>query len=123
MKIIHTEKGAAPAAPYSQGVVSGNLLFTAGQAALEPVTGKAVGATVAEQAEQVCKNLGAILEAAGTSYDNVIKATCFLTDMSQFDEFNAVYVKYFPHKPARTCVSVAELPLGFLCEVEVVAEL
>ena len=123
MEIISTVKGAAPRAPYSQGVISGDYIFTAGQIALEPVTGNRVGDTMAEQAEQVCKNLKAILEAAGSSCEKVVKATCFITDMSKFGEFNEVYVKYFPHKPARTCVQVAALPLtGFQCEVEVVAE-
>lgn len=123
MRIISTEKGAAPKAPYSQGIVSGNFLFTAGQVAIMPGSGESAGDTVAIQAEQACKNLGAILEAAGTSFDKVVKTTCFLTDMATFDEFNAVYEKYFPHRPARTCVAVKELPLGYRCEIEVIAEL
>lgn len=123
MEIISTVKGAAPRAPYSQGVISGDYIFTAGQIALEPVTGKRVGDTMGQQADQVCKNLKAILEAAGSSCEKVVKATCFITDMSKFGEFNEVYVKYFPHKPARTCVQVVALPLeGFQCEVEVIAE-
>lgn len=123
MEIISTEKGAAPRAPYSQGIITGDYIFTAGQIALEPVTGNRVGDTMAEQAEQVCKNLKAILEAAGSGCEKVVKANCFITDMSKFNEFNDVYVKYFPHKPARTCVQVVALPLnGFLCEVEVIAE-
>lgn len=123
MEIISTIKGAAPQAPYSQGVISGDYIFTAGQIALEPVTAQRIGDTMAEQAEQVCKNLKVILEAAGSSCDKVVKATCFITDMSKFGEFNDVYVKYFPHKPARTCVQVVALPLtGFQCEVEVIAE-
>ena len=123
MEIISTSKGAAPQAPYSQGVISGDFIFTAGQIALDPVTSQCVGTTMAEQAEQVCENLKTILEAAGSSCEKVIKATCFITDMSKFSEFNEVYVKYFPHKPARTCVQVSALPLtGFQCEVEVIAE-
>ena len=123
MKIICTENGAAPQAPYSQGIVSGNYLFTAGQVGIMPGSSTSAGDTVAIQAEQVCKNLQAILETGGTSMDKVVKTTCFLTDISTFGEFNAVYEKYFPHRPARTCVAVKELPLGYLCEIEVIAEL
>ena len=123
MKIIHTEKGATPKAPYSQGIISGNLIFTAGQVAIMPGSGESAGDTVAIQAEQACKNIAAILEAGGSSLDKVVKTTCFLTDMATFSDFNAVYEKYFPHRPARSCVAVRELPLGYLCEIEVIAEL
>lgn len=123
MKIINTKSGAAPQAPYSQGIVSNGFLFTAGQVAILPETGKSAGDTVTIQVEQVCKNIQAILEAAGTSMDKVVKTTCFLADISTFDEFNAVYAKYFPQRPARSCFAVKELPLGYLCEVEVIAEL
>ena len=123
MQIISTSKGAAPKAPYSQGILSGNFIFTAGQIGSDPQTGEPVGDSISEQAEQVCKNIGAILEAAGSSYEKVVKTTCYLTDMAAFAEFNAVYAKYFPHRPARTCVGVASLPLGYKVEVEVIAEL
>jgi len=123
MKCIYTNKGADPQAPYSQAMITGNLIFTAGQVAMMPGTGESVGITVTEQAEQVCKNIGAILEAAGSSYEKVVKATCFLLDMADFDEFNAVYNKYFPHHPARICVAAAALYLDYRCEIEVIAEL
>ncbi len=122
MQIISTDKGAAPKAPYSQGILSGDFIFTAGQVALDPTTGESAGDTVTEQAEQVCKNLAAILEAAGSSCEKVVKTTCYLTDMDSFAEFNAVYAKYFPQRPARTCVGVASLPFGFKVEVEAIAE-
>ena len=123
MKQITTAKGAAPQAPYSQGMISGDLIFTAGQIALVPETGECAGETMAEQAEQVCKNIQVILEAAGSSCEKVVKATCYLTDVSRFGEFNEVYAKYFTSKPARTCIEVSALPLeGYLCEVEVIAE-
>lgn len=122
MEKIYTKNGADPQAPYSQGMISGNLIFTAGQVALLPGTAEHIGKNVSEEAEQVCKNLKAILEAAGSDCAHVIKATCFLTNMNDFAEFNKVYEKYFPHHPARTCVSVVALPLGFHCEVEVIAE-
>ena len=123
MKIITTELGAAPQAPYSQGIVSNGFLFTAGQVAILPGSGESAGDTIEIQAHQACKNLKAILEAAGTSMEKVVKTTCFLTDMADFGEFNAVYETYFPHRPARSCVGVKELPLGYLCEIEAVAEL
>lgn len=122
MKIIQTQKGAAPAAPYSQGIITGNLLFTAGQVAISPETGMSVGTTISEQTEQACKNVGAILEAAGIGFENVVKTTCFLSDISYFDEFNTVYAKYFISRPARSCFAVKELPFGFLCEIEAIAE-
>ena len=123
MEHVSTSKGAAPQAPYSQGIISGDYVFTAGQIALVPETGECAGSTMAEQAEQVCKNIQVILEAAGSSCEKVVKATCYLTDVSMFGEFNEVYAKYFTNRPARTCVQVAALPLpGYLCEVEVIAE-
>jgi len=123
MEIIKTDKGAAPQAPYSQGMISGDFIFTAGQIALVPETGECAGETMAEQADQVCRNIQTILEAAGSSCEKVVKATCYLTDVSMFGEFNEVYAKYFTGRPARTCIQVAALPLeGYLCEVEVIAE-
>ena len=123
MKKISTEKAPAAIGPYSQGVVVNNTLFSSGQIALDPATGEIVGSTIEEQAEQVMKNLGAILEVAGSSYEKTIKTVCFLADMGDFGAFNEVYGKYFTEKPARSCVAVKELPKNVLCEVEVIAEI
>lgn len=123
MKKISTEKAPAAIGPYSQGVVVNNTLFSSGQIALDPATGEIVGSTIEEQAEQVMKNLGAILEEAGSSYEKTIKIVCFLADMGDFGAFNEVYGKYFTEKPARSCVAVKELPKNVLCEVEVIAEI
>ena len=114
MKKISTEKAPAAIGPYSQGVVVNNTLFSSGQI---------VGSTIEEQAEQVMRNLGAILEEAGSSYEKTIKTVCFLADMGDFGAFNEVYGKYFTEKPARSCVAVKELPKNVLCEVEVIAEI
>ena len=119
MNKIHTEK--APAGPYSQAIEINGLLYTSGQIALDPVSGELVGKTIEEQAEQVMKNLVAILEAAGTKPENVVKTLCFLTDIKDFAAFNEVYARYFTEKPARSCVGVKELPKGAICEVEVIA--
>ena len=121
MKKIHTEKAPAAVGPYSQAVVSGGLVYTSGQIALDPVSGELVGKTIEEQAEQVMKNLVAVLEAAGTKPEKALKTLCFLTDINDFAAFNEVYARYFPEKPARSCVGVAALPKGAICEVEVVA--
>ena len=121
-KIIYTKNAPDAIGPYSQGIITGGLLFTSGQIAINPATGNVEAATIEEQTEQVCKNLGALLEAAGTSYEKVIKTTCFLADMGDFAAFNAVYGKYFVSKPARSCVAVKTLPKNVLCEVEVIAE-
>lgn len=122
MKKIETSNAPAAIGPYSQAYISGCTLYTSGQIPIDPVTGDIAGATIAEQAEQVMKNLGAILKAAGTSYQKVIKTTCFLADMKDFAEFNAVYADYFTEKPARSCVAVKTLPKNVLCEVELIAE-
>lgn len=122
-KVIYTKNAPDAIGPYSQGIITGNLLFTSGQIAINPATGAVEAATIEEQTEQVCKNIGALLEAAGASYDNVIKTTCFLADMGDFAAFNAIYGKYFVSKPARSCVAVKTLPKNVLCEVEVIAEL
>lgn len=119
---IQTEKAPQAIGPYSQATVVGNLIFTSGQIALDPETGALVGDTIAEQTHRVCKNLGAVLEAAGTSYDNVVKTVCFLSDMADFAAFNEVYGTYFTGKPARSCVAVKSLPKAALVEVEVIAE-
>ena len=121
-KIIYTKNAPDAIGPYSQGIVTGGLLFTSGQIAINPATGAVEAATIEEQTEQVCKNLGALLAAAGTSYEKVVKTTCFLADMGDFAAFNAVYGKYFVSKPARSCVAVKTLPKNVLCEVEVIAE-
>ena len=122
MKQISTDKAPAAIGPYSQGFVSGNILFSAGQIALDSATGEIVGEDISTQTEQVMKNLGAILEAAGSSYEKTLKTTCFLSDMGDFAAFNEVYGKYFTGKPARSCVAVKTLPKDVLVEVEVIAE-
>ena len=122
MKQISTDKAPAAIGPYSQGFVSGNILFSAGQIALDSATGEIVGEDISTQTEQVMKNLGAILEAAGSSYEKTLKTTCFLSDMGDFAAFNEVYGKYFTGKPARSCVAVKTLPKNVMVEVEVIAE-
>lgn len=121
MKTIYTEKAPAAVGPYSQAVVINGLVYTSGQIALNPSTGELVGSTIEEQAEQVMKNLVAILEAAGTKPENAVKTLCFLTDINDFAAFNAVYARYFAEKPARSCVGIQSLPKGAICEVEVIA--
>ena len=123
MEKIHTEKAPAAVGPYSQAMVVNGLVYTSGQIPLDPATGELVGETIEEQAEQVMKNLVAILEAAGTKPEKVVKTLCFLTDMNDFTAFNEVYAKYFTEKPARSCVGIQSLPKGAICEVEVIAEL
>ena len=118
---IRTNNAPAAIGPYSQAVVCGGLVFTSGQIALDPETGVLSG-NVKEQSHRVCKNLKAVLEAAGSSLDRVVKTTCFIADMADFAVFNEVYAEYFTCKPARSCVAVKELPKGALVEVEVVAE-
>ena len=108
--------------PYSQGVVVGNLVFTSGQIPLNPETGVLEGNNITEQTHRVCKNLKAVLEEAGSSLQKAVKTVCFLNEMADFAEFNAVYAEYFTGKPARSCVAVKELPKGALVEVEVIAE-
>lgn len=122
MKVISTEKAPAAIGPYSQAMVVKGVVFTSGQIPLNPETGEIQGATIEEQAEQVMKNLGAVLEAAGSSYEKTIKTTCFLADMGDFAAFNEVYGKYFTGNPSRSCVAVKTLPKNVLCEVEVIAE-
>jgi len=121
MKAIYTEKAPTAVGPYSQAVVINGLVYTSGQIALDPTTGELVGTTIEEQAEQVMKNLVAILEAAGTKPENAVKTLCFLTDINDFAAFNAVYARYFTEKPARSCVGIQSLPKGAICEVEVIA--
>ena len=121
MKTIYTEKAPAAVGPYSQAVVINGLVYTSGQIALNPSTGELVGTTIEEQAEQVMKNLAAILEAAGTKPENAVKTLCFLTDINDFAVFNTVYARYFTEKPALSCVGIQSLPKGAICEVEVIA--
>ncbi len=121
MEMIHTEKAPAAIEPYSQAIVVGGILFTSGQIAIDPVVGRIVAEDIAGQAEQCCKNLGAILEAAGMTFGNVVKTTCFIVEIADFKKFNAVYEKFFVSKPARSCVAVKDLPAGALCEIELIA--
>lgn len=123
MKTISTANAPAAIGPYAQGNIAGGLLFASGQIPLDPETGEIVGSTIEEQTAQVMKNVAAILEAAGTDFDHVVKTTCFLNDMSDFAAFNAEYAKSFGEvRPARSAVAVEELPKGALVEVEVIAE-
>lgn len=121
MKIVATEKAPKALGPYSQGYVHNGVLYTAGQIAINPEVNDVEATTIEAQTEQVCKNLGEVLIEAGTSFDKVLKTTCFLADMSDFAAFNEVYGKYFTSKPARSCVAVKTLPKGVLCEVELIA--
>ena len=121
MKIVATEKAPKALGPYSQGYVHNGVLYTAGQIAINPEVNDVEATTIEAQTEQVCKNLGEVLKEAGTSFDKVLKTTCFLADMGDFAAFNEVYGKYFTSKPARTCVAVKTLPKGVLCEVELIA--
>ena len=120
MKTVETSRAPGAIGPYSQGYEAGGFVFTSGQIPLDPDIG-AIPAGIEAQAEQSCKNVGAILEAAGSGYDRVVKTTCFLADMGDFAAFNQVYARYFTSKPARSCVAVKELPKGVLCEVEAIA--
>ncbi len=122
MKTISTEKAPAAIGPYSQAVVTGNLLFASGQIPINPETGNVEATTIEEQTEVVCRNIGEILKAAGTDFSKVVKTTCFLSDIADFAAFNGVYAKYFTSKPARSCVAVKDIPKGVLCEIEVIAE-
>lgn len=123
LKKIATDKAPSAIGPYSQAIVFGNMLFTSGQIPINPETGSIEATTIAEQTEQVMKNLGAVLSEAGSSFEKAIKTTCFLANISDFAAFNEVYAKYFTEKPARSCVAVKDLPKGALVEVEVIAEI
>lgn len=121
-EIIHTAAAPGAVGPYSQGVRAGGFVFTAGQLALDPASGKMVGETIEEQTRRVLDNLKAVLEAAGSSMDKVVKTTVFITDMAHFAKMNAVYAEYFTTAPpARSCLPMASLPLGGLVEIECVA--
>ena len=123
MKIekISTETAPAAIGPYSQAIVCGEMVFTSGQIPINPASGNIEATTIEEQAEQVMKNLGEVLKAAGSGFEKAVKTTCFLADMGDFAAFNAVYAKYFTTKPARSCVAVKTLPKNVLVEVEVIA--
>jgi len=118
---ITTQDAPAAIGPYSQAVTVGDFVFTSGQIAINPKTGNVEATTIEEQSEQVMQNLGAVLKAAGSSFEKAVKTTCFLADISDFAAFNAVYGKYFTTKPARSCVAVKDLPKGVKVEVEVIA--
>ncbi|MBQ8253978.1 MAG: RidA family protein [Clostridia bacterium] len=122
MEKIYTKNAPEAIGPYSQAMKVGDLVFTSGQIPIDPTTGNVEAATIEGQTEQVCKNLCAVLKEAGTSIENVVKTTCFLSDMGNFAAFNEVYAKYFVNKPARSCVAVKTLPKNVLVEVEVIAE-
>lgn len=122
-KVVHTNNAPEAIGPYSQAMIVGNLVFTSGQIAINPVSGNVEAEGIEAQTEQVCKNLCAVLEAAGTSIDKAVKTVCFLDDMADFAAFNGVYGKYFTSKPARSCVAAKALPKGVLVEVEVIAEI
>lgn len=120
MKVVATKNAPAALGPYSQGYVHGGIFYSAGQLGLDPVSGE-LAEGIEGQADQACRNVGAVLEEAGTSFDKVLKTTCFLADMGDFAAFNEVYAKYFSSKPARSCVAVKTLPKNALCEIEVIA--
>ena len=120
MKVIATEKAPGAIGPYSQGFVTNGFVYTSGQIPVNPADGT-IPAGIAAQAQQSCKNVGAILEAGGSSFEKVVKTTCFLADIADFAAFNEVYAKFFTSKPARSCVAVKDLPKGVLCEIEAIA--
>ncbi len=121
MKKVHTSNAPLAIGPYSQAIIVNNMLYTSGQIPINPATGNIEVSTIEEQTEQVCKNLAAVLDEAGTTLDSVVKTTCFLANISDFAAFNGVYAKYFTSCPARSCVAVKDLPKGALVEVEVIA--
>ena len=121
MNKIHTEKAPAAVGPYSQAVEAGGMIYPSGQIPLDPESGQLVDGDIKQQADRAIKNVIAVLEAAGTSADKVIKTMCFLADMDDFADFNEIYAGYFTEKPARSCVAVKSLPKGALCEIEVIA--
>ena len=120
MQIITTDKAPGAIGPYSQGYIANGFVYTSGQIPVDPATGE-IPAGIAPQAERSCRNVGAILEAAGVDFTKVIKTTCFLADMGDFAAFNEVYARFFVSKPARSCVAVKDLPKGVLCEIEAIA--
>ena len=123
MKVTSTPKAPAAIGPYSQAISANGFLFTSGQIAIIPETGEIDGATIEQQAERCCRNLGALLEENGLGFESVVKTVCFLADMGDFAAFNAVYARYFTGKPARSCVAAKALPKNVLCEIELIAAL
>ena len=123
MEYVSTNNAPNAIGPYSQAVKANGLLFTSGQIAINPATNTVEATTIEEQTTQVCENLKAVVEAAGTDMSKVVKTVCFLADINDFASFNEIYDKYFTSKPARSCVAVKDLPKGVLCEVELIAEL
>ncbi len=123
MEYVSTKNAPDAIGPYSQAVKANGLLFTSGQIAINPATGNVEAETIEDQTVQVCENLKAVCEAAGTSVEKAVKTVCYLADMDDFAAFNGVYGRYFTGKPARSCVAVKALPKGVLCEIEVIAEL
>lgn len=123
MKTVYTDKAPSAIGPYSQAIIAGNFIFTSGQIPVNPATGIIESNTIEGQTKRVCDNIVALLTAAGTSIDKVVKTTCYLSDMNDFSAFNEVYEKYFISKPARSCVAVKEIPKGALVEIETICEL
>ena len=123
MNVVSTDKAPAAIGPYSQAIVTNGFIFVSGQIPVNPATGMPAGNTIETQAEQSCKNVASILEAAGSNMNKVIKTTCFLADMADFAKFNEIYAKYFVSLPARSCVAVKALPKDVLCEIEAIAEI
>ena len=123
MEKVYTPKAPDAIGPYTQAIKAGGFVFTSGQIAIDPASSQITAEGIEAQTEQVCKNLCAVLEAAGSSAENVIKTTCFLADMGDFAKFNEIYGRYFTSKPARSCVAVKQLPRNVLVEVEAIAEI
>ncbi|MBR4224925.1 MAG: RidA family protein [Oscillospiraceae bacterium] len=123
MEKIYTENAPKAIGPYSQAVKANGFLFTSGQIAIDPATGTVTAQGIEEQTHQICRNLSAVLAASGLTFADVVKTTCFLTNMSYFPQFNEIYAQYFTGKPARSCVEVSKLPAGVLAEIELVAKL
>lgn len=122
-KIIHTDNAPAAIGPYSQALVAGGMVYTSGQIAIDPAVGEVTAASIEEQTVQVCKNVAAVLEAAGSSLEKVVKTTCFLKNMEDFAKFNEIYAQYFTGKPARSCVAAKQLPKDVLVEIDTIAEI
>ncbi|MBR2571329.1 MAG: RidA family protein [Clostridia bacterium] len=122
MRKISTTEAPAAIGPYSQGIAAGGLVFVSGQIPVDPATGSIAGSAIEEQAQQSCKNVAAVLKAAGSGMERVVKTTCFLADMADFPAFNGIYEKFFVSCPARSCVAAKALPKGVLCEIEAIAE-
>ncbi len=122
MKVVSTTKAPSAIGPYSQAMISGGMVYTSGQIAIDPESGKIDAVTIEEQTHQVCRNVKAVLEASGSSLSKVVKTVCFLADMDDFIVFNAIYAQYFTSEPARSCVAVKTLPKNVLVEIDTIAE-